>query len=82
MNRKQFSLIQLLAWTTFVAIWLSLLKWRGKEWPFIAGLGLWMILLYLDRRFSPRFSPWDAVTILATLILAGPFGALIVSALR
>ncbi len=51
-RRFQFSLAELLVWTTIIAVWLSLLKWSEAAWPIVAILGIVLLVPYLMRRFS------------------------------
>jgi hypothetical protein len=70
-SRKQFSLAELLAWTTIVAVWLSLIKCSGDGWPVVVYLGYWTAVSYLERRFSLRLSTTAfVVVVVVSLILA------------
>lgn len=51
-RRFQFSLDELLAWTTIIAVWLALLKWSEEAWPLVAILGIVVLVPHLVRRFS------------------------------
>ncbi len=77
----QFSLAGLLAVTAIVSIGLSLLKWSVNAVPFVATLVLWVVTIYIDRGFSPRFSERPAAIAVA-LVLLGLFSACIVLAGR
>jgi predicted PurR-regulated permease PerM len=68
-NPRQFSLAELLAWTTIVAVWLSAMKCAGENWSFILAFGAWIIAPYLDRRFSLRFSATAVVAIVFLLVV-------------
>ena len=77
----QFSLAGLLAVTTIISIGLSLLKWSVNALPFVATLVLWIVTIFVDRRFSPRFSERPAAIAVA-LALLGLFSACVVLAGR
>jgi glucan phosphoethanolaminetransferase (alkaline phosphatase superfamily) len=77
----QFSLAGLLALTAIISIGLSLLKWSVDALPFVATLVLWIVTIFVDRRFSPRFSERPAAIAVA-LVLLGLFSACIVLAGR
>lgn len=77
----QFSLAGLLALMAIISLGLSLLKWSVDALPFVATLLLWMVTMFVDRRFSPRLSERPAAIAVA-LVLLGFFSACIVLAGR
>ena len=77
----QFSLAGLLALIAIISIGLSLLRWSVNALPFVATLVLWIVTMFVDRRFSPRFSERPAAIAVALIVL-GLFSACIVLAGR
>lgn len=79
--RSQFSLAHLLKWTTGAALWLAVLKCSGS-WQFAMLLGLCVMVVYLDLRFSLRFPDRYLLTIVAALIVLGTLMAFLFPAVR
>lgn len=76
----QFSLAELVALTTLVAASLSMVKWLPWAASVVVGTSVWIVAIYVDRRFSsdsPRRELRSYYDALLFFLLCGPFGALL-----
>jgi hypothetical protein len=83
LRRFQYSLAGLLALTTIISVVLSLLKW--SPWFFgvlFVNVGFWIVVIYIDRRFSPRFSWRTFVAVIVVLTLLGLLWTVMFPAIR
>jgi hypothetical protein len=75
--RALFGVVALIALSSAVVLlcgWDLLAAW-------VAIIGPWIVATYLDRRFSLRFSYWQALLIIAALMVAGVLLALLFPAI-
>ena len=67
----QFSLAELLALTTVVAVTLSLMKWSPWCGVLFVTLSLWIAAIHIERRSSSSFSSKKLVVIILAWVLLG-----------
>ena len=75
-RRYQFTLAELLTFTTFVAVAFSLLTWSSATCPLVAVAGVLLVAGFCDRRWSHRFTWRTLVAAIVALILIAIFLAL------
>ena len=78
----QYSLAGMLALTTIISVGLSLMKWNPWFGVLFVNLGLWIVAIYIDRRFSPKFSWRTLVGVVVVLILLGVLSAVMFPGIR
>jgi hypothetical protein len=81
----QFSLAELVGLTTLVAASLSMAKWLPWAASLVVSISVWIVALYIDRRFWP-YDPIGKVRryyhALFFFLLCGPLGAILWLAMR